>query len=126
MNHYGALFTYSLAIPILVIPLFILIFMPKTISTLQALEEPGEDETPEADSGSSGLLAVALEAVNKKLQGAVQHIRCDILPMLMSTVILRGLFGILVLSFSESSGDVLLQYMRVRFGWRYEEVYKPL
>jgi hypothetical protein len=126
MDRQGALFTYSLAIPVLLIPLLILFVIPRRSSPPPAVQELDEYEPPQSDIASTGPFAMALKAVKKRLHGAVQHIRCDILPMLHSTAILSGLFSIFVLSFSENSGDVLLQYMRVRFKWRYEEVYKPL
>jgi hypothetical protein len=122
MDRCGPPFTYSLSVPVLLIPLFVLVFMPSTSLRSEALEELDTDETPQPETPDSGMLSKGLNFVTERLLGTCRYIRQDVLPMLMSTVILRGLFGILVVTFSERSGDVLLQYMHVRFNWSYEEV----
>jgi len=58
----------------------------------------------------------------EKLHGAYRYARNDIFPILKSTVILRALFGIFTVAFSEGAVEALVQYIHKRFKWSYEDV----
>jgi hypothetical protein len=75
MDRCGPLFTYSLSVPVLLIPLFVLVFMPSTSSRSEALEELDADETPQPETPDSGMLSKGLNFFTKRLLGACRYIR---------------------------------------------------
>jgi hypothetical protein len=121
IERYGSLTTYMMTLPLLIITLLILGFVPDTTAPKET--EDTEDYTEPVSGDDTFNKPTLWVSIKENLHGFQAHIRYDLLPVLKSTKILRGLFGVLVVSFSEMLSNVLLQYVHIRFGWKYEKVH---
>jgi hypothetical protein len=122
MERIGAVAAYGLTIPLLLIPMALMAFMPGKISS-QPIGEDMEEHIPfEESSSDSGIFRKLYNAATKWRSKALSHLQNDVLPMLESTVIIRGLIGMLTVSFGECISLILMQYLHVRFKWKYEKV----
>jgi hypothetical protein len=117
IDRYGSLTTYNLSIPILAIPLFVLLFIPETTSPKET-DVPADQAEPEANGTAP---QSPWQKTKNILHGFKIHVQDDLFPVLESTKILRGLFGVVVVAFSEMLSNVLMQYAHVRFNWSYEK-----
>jgi hypothetical protein len=122
MGSIGAIATYGLTIPLLLIPMTLMLFMPGKPSALPIGENIDEHIPFEESSSESGGFRKVYNTAIQWCSRAQSHVRTDVLPMLESTVIVRGLIGMLTVSFGECVSLILMQYLHVRFKWKYEEV----
>lgn len=114
MHYYGAYFAYFLSVPLSIMPFIPLYLLPETAKFKKDDSTIGED--PFADRNK------ALPTLRSRLHEMNKHIRKDLLPILKSVSILIGMFSMVVASFSLAIGDIIMQYMKARFGWDYERV----
>jgi MFS family permease len=122
MERYGAIATYGLTIPLLLIAMVLTAFMPGKTSTQPIGEDTADYILFEEHSSGLGVSRKLCNFVTEWAKRAQSHLQADVLPMLKSTVIIRGLIGMITVSFGESISIILMQYLHVRFKWRYEEV----
>lgn len=120
--HLGPLSTYTLSLPIMLLPLCILCFLPATVSGSASPEVNLESHEAQPGNSSLGLRTRVVKTISDGVYGAYRYASNHILPILASTRILRALFGVFTVAFSEGAVEVLLQYIHIRFRWSYEDV----
>lgn len=122
MNYHGPYIAYFISIPLLLVPMLILMLIPNTNPQKQTLEDTTHSNAASENViETEGARSIRLQTM-QKLRNLLSHFKRDLLPLLRSTTILRGMFGILLVTFALLLGEVLMQYMHVRFHWSYEEV----
>lgn len=108
---FAALLTTTLLTPL---SLIALVLLPETA--------PSRSKPGGGASDSSASTQKQSSSVRETLFSVVDHVRDDLLPILGSTIVLRTMFSFFVVFVAGTMNHVVLQYVHVRFGWKYERV----
>jgi hypothetical protein len=113
MHYFGPYLAFFLSIPLSVLAVIPLVLLPETAALRKPDESDAENE--QADSAAKAPI------LRMRLQVLKQHIQKDFVPLLKSLPILIGLISFVIGSFAVASGEIIMQYMKARFGWSYEK-----
>jgi len=117
MDTIGAQVSYGISVALRLLSFLFPLFIPETkpkVSRDNAPSEPS-DVTDSVDTPSRKSL------LRKKLDDALAHVRQDVYPLISRPMILFGMFSLLINTFARSISEFLLQYMTIRFQWRYSD-----
>jgi hypothetical protein len=121
MDRFDAYVPYAATIPIRIASFLFLLIIPETSPKLKTGEiSPPENvsvaEIEVADEPSS------MGPLRQKIDRLLSHIQMDVVPLITRGPIILSLIAILVGNFARTVSDLLLQYMTVRFDWRWSQV----
>jgi hypothetical protein len=114
MHYYGPYVAQFLTIPLSFAALIPLVLLPETAT-------PRKRHFTNDDNGRSDS-PTKKPTLKMRMQELQQHVREDFVPLLKSIPILVGLISFVIGSFATAIGEIIMQYMKVRFGWNYEKV----
>jgi hypothetical protein len=112
MHIWGPFGAYALSIPLALMPFIPLYLLPETAKMKK--EDDGEASTSSASKKNHNL--------HERFREMKAHVQNELLPILKSVSIMIGMFSMLVGAFALAIGDIIMQYMKARFGWDYEKV----
>jgi len=117
MDTIGAQASYGISVALRLLsflfPLFIPETNPKDSRDNASFEPP--DVTDSVNTPSKRSL------LRKKLDDALAHVRTDVYPLISQPMVLFGMFSLLINTFARSISEFVLQYMTIRFHWRYAD-----
>lgn len=116
MDRVGANFCYLLGIPAYLLIFVILWFIPETAKLSEA-SSPNTEELAELSKQTSGM--------KQRLAGLMEHVKTEFIPILSRGTLVLGMLSLLVSSFARPVFAILMQYMTIRFDWKYSQVCLP-
>jgi hypothetical protein len=122
MERYGSIFTYFLSIPWNIVALLILFLIPETKPKSNTEPSTLEDLTANESNGQSSEHPTLTRKVQRAFDNLYGHIQADVIPLLSRGVIILGIFSLFVSNFVRPIFDLLIQYMVLRFSWKYSQV----
>ena len=116
MERFGANLCFLFGILAYLLVFGILWFIPETSKSSQSSGDslPSTAESAELLKHGSG--------ISQKLVDLVDHIRTDLLPLLSRGTLVLGMLSLLVNYFALPVFNILMQYMTIRFEWKYSQV----
>lgn len=125
MDHFDAYVSYAATIPLRIASFLFLLIIPETLSKLKNIERCASEYTSTTkiddihEPPKKGPL-------REKVDRLLSHIRMDIIPLITRGPVVLALLAILVGSFARTVSEFLLQYMTIRFDWRWSQVSKDM
>jgi MFS family permease len=120
-DRLGASWAYSIWIPTRFLAMLLLIPIPEKVKTeLVEPDEPPGAATPTSSESSAERCKKSL--LRRKFDDMFRHVRMDLLPILGRCVIVVGIVSLVITNFARTMFEIVVQYMRVRFNWEYEDV----
>lgn len=116
MTTFNAYISYATTIPIRLLSFLFPLVIPETKAKDAS---NGSPEQPLSDSDS--IEPAKRHHFLRKLDELLSHLRSDVLPLITRTPLLLGMMSLLIEEFARTQGEFLLQYMTIRFGWRYSQ-----
>jgi hypothetical protein len=113
MHYYGPYLAFFLTVPASAVPLIPLMLLPETAKLREPSATMAESEQTSGPAKNP--------TVRMRLRTLKAHILNDFVPLLKSVPILIGLISFVIGSFATAIGEIIMQYIKVRFGWDYEK-----
>ena len=117
MENCGDYVAYAVTVLARLLSFLFPLFIPET--------KPKDDQhCPPIESSVDALLTDTPSKksfLHQKLDGALAHVRTDVYPLISRPAILLGMFSLLINTFARSISEFMLQYMTIRFNWRYKD-----
>ncbi|KIW04569.1 hypothetical protein, variant 1 [Verruconis gallopava] len=113
MHYHGPYVAYGLNIPLSVCAVIPLVLLPETAKG-KSLQENTEDDGMIGTPNKASTLRTGWKELKS-------HVVNDFFPLLKSIPIVIGLLSMVIGSFAVAVGEIIIQYMKARFGWSYEK-----